>query len=216
MKNMLLINFKTYKQGSSINGLKIAKICDQLSKKYNKEILIAVQSMDIYKISKSVKTKVLAQHIDPIEAGRNTGFIEANDVKKDGAYGTILNHSEHKLKFNDLKKSFYYSKRAGLKVVICAATPNEVKKVARLKPDYIAIEPPELIAGKISVSKANPNIIKNSVNSTRIPVLCGAGIKDAEDVRIALSLGAKGILVASGVLLSKNKKKSIEDIIKFL
>lgn len=216
MKNMLLINFKTYKEGSSNNGLKLAKICDEIAKKKKKDILIAVQSSDIYKISKSVRINVLAQHIDPIEPGRNTGFIEASDVKKDGAYGTILNHSEHKLKFNDLKRSFYYSKKAGLKVIICAATPSEVKKVAILKPDYIAIEPPALIGGNISVSKANPNIIKNSVKLTKIPVLCGAGIKDSEDVRIAISLGAKGILVASGIVLSKNKKKSVEELIKNL
>ncbi len=214
MENLILINFKDYKEASFNNGLRLAKICEKVAKKYKKKIWVAVEAPDIYRISKNVDIKVLAQHIDPVEPYRNTGFIEANDLRLNGAYGTLLNHSEHKLKFNDLKKAVLMAKKAKLKIVICAATPNEVNKIKKLKPDYIAIEPPELIAGKISVSKAKPEVITNSVKLTKIPVLCGAGIKTKQDVEKAIKLGAKGILVSSGVVLSRNKTKILTEIAK--
>jgi triosephosphate isomerase len=45
-------------------------------------------------------------------------------------------------------------------------------------------------------------------------VLCGAGIKSENDVRRAMELGAKGILVASGVVKAKDIEKSMENLIK--
>jgi triosephosphate isomerase (TIM) len=214
MKNLIIVNFKDYKQSSSNNGLKLAKICEQVSKAYKKEVWIAVEAPDIYNISKHVKIKVIAQHIDPVEAYRNTGFIEPGDIKKSGAYGTLLNHSEHKLKFESLKKAVNLAKKNKLKVIICASTPKEVSIVKKLNPDYIAIEPPELIAGEISVSKAKPEIIRNSVKLTKIPILCGAGIKNKDDVEKAIELGARGILVSSGIVLNKNPRKALSDMIK--
>ena len=65
----------------------------------------------------------------------------------------------------------------------------------------IAVEPPELIGGDISVSKAGPEIIERAVDFVgKNQVLVGAGIRDLEDVTIALKLGACGVLVASGVV----------------
>jgi len=46
------------------------------------------------------------------------------------------------------------------------------------------IEPPELVAGKISVSKAQPKLIEQIGKKLRYPFLVGAGIKNAEDVKI--------------------------------
>ena len=214
MKNLMLVNFKDYKEASSDRAVKLARICYDVGRKHKKEIWGAVQASDIFRVSRKVKIKVLAQHIDPVEAYRSTGFVEATDVKKNGAYGTLLNHSEHKLNFNDLRKAVQMARRAKLKIIICAASPNEVKKVKTLKPDYIAIEPPELIAGNISVSRAKPEVITKSVKLTRIKVLCGAGIKTKEDVEKAIRLGAKGILVSSGIVLIKSPRKVLEDFAK--
>lgn len=214
MKNIILVNFKDYKEASSEKAVKLARICDDVRRKYKKEIWAAVQVSDIFRVSSKMKIRVLAQHIDPVEAYRSTGFVEATDVKKNGAYGTLLNHSEHKLKFDNLRKAVQMARKAKLKIIICAATPNEVKKVKALRPDYIAIEPPELIAGNISVSRAKPEVITKSVKLTKIKVLCGAGIKTKEDVEKAIELGAKGILVSSGVVLSKNPRKVLEDFAK--
>ena len=44
-------------------------------------------------------------------------------------------------------------------------------------------------------------------------MLCGAGIKTAIDAAKAIELGAKGILVASGIVCAKNPEKAIKELL---
>jgi triosephosphate isomerase len=216
MKPILLINFKTYEEGTWGKALKLAKASEELANE-DVEIVLAVQPVDVGKISENVRIPVFSQHVDPIVYGSNTGWILPESVKSAGATGTLLNHSERQIDFERLKKSVGRCKEIGLRIVICADTPGKVKEVASLKPDYIAIEPPELIGGDISVSKAKPEIITESIekaNPFGIPVLCGAGVKNREDVNKAKELGAKGILVASGVVKAENPEEAIRDLLE--
>lgn len=96
------------------------------------------------------------------------------------------------------------AKEFGLRTVICTtnAPPTTVAGAA-LNPDYVAIEPPELIGSGIPVSKADPDIVSSSVKAVTkinqaVKVLCGAGISKGEDLKTALDLGSKGVLLASG------------------
>jgi len=211
MRPLYIINFKTYKEGTGRNAFRLAKVCDKFGR--HARIIICVQAADIC-VSKRISIPVFAQHIDPVEQGQTTGYITAEDIKSDGAKGTLLNHSEHKLKFEDLKKAIAICKKKKLITVACASTPAEAKKISALKPDYIAIEPPELIGGKVSVSEARPEVITKAIKAVgNIPVLCGAGIHKREDVKKAFQLGAKGILVASAVVKARNPEKVIRELI---
>jgi triosephosphate isomerase len=215
MKPILLVNLKTYEQGTGENALKIAKAADSLANN-EVEIVLAVQPADIKMISDSVKIPVFSQHTDPIKYGSNTGWILPESVKSAGAAGTLLNHSERQINLETIRNSIARCRELGLRIVVCADTPDKAKEVASLKPDYIAIEPPELIGGDISVSKAKPEVITESVENVEpfgIPVLCGAGVKNKEDVKKAKELGAKGILVASGVVKSENPEGAIRDLL---
>ena len=219
MKPVLVINFKTYEQGTGKKGLKIAKIADKIAKKEKANIIICVQFTDLYMISKAVKIPVYAQHIDPINYGSNTGWILPESIKKAGAKGTLLNHSEHKIKSKILNDSINRCKEIGLKTLVCANTPKKAREIARLNPNFIAIEPPELIGGDVSVSEAKPQVISKGVNyvkkiNPKIPLLVGAGIKTTEDVKKSIELGAKGVLVASGILKAKNPERAIINLIK--
>ncbi len=91
------------------------------------------------------------------------------------------------------------------------------KRVALLNPDAIAIEPPELIGSGISVSTAQPEIVSGAVEAVHtinpdVKVLCGAGITNGEDASAALDLGAKGILVASGVVKAEDPYKALLEL----
>ena len=49
-------------------------------------------------------------------------------------------------------------------------------------PDYVAVEPPELIGGDISVTTADPTIVSGTAAAVReiskqVGILCGAGVK---------------------------------------
>ncbi len=97
------------------------------------------------------------------------------------------------------------AREAGLLQVVCVDKVDRGQAVAPLKPDVIAIEPPELIGTGIPVSKARPEVVSGAVEAVHsinsdIKVLCGAGITSGEDVNAAMKLGAEGVLVASGVV----------------
>lgn len=208
---IIIINFKNYDTATGKTALKLAKICDKVAKDTGASIAIAVQAADIYKIAKSVGIPVLAQHIDPIAYGSYTGHILAESVKEAGAVGTLLNHSEHQLDEKTLENSIAAAKRAGLVTIVCADTEHKAAEVAKFSPDMIAVEPPELIGGDISVSTAKPEVISNAVENVHriapITVLCGAGVKNGADIKKSIELGAKGVLLASGITKVKQPKR---------
>ena len=98
--------------------------------------------------------------------------------------------------------------------IVCAQDPQEVIEISALEPDFIAIEPPELIGSGRAVSKENPAIITKSIQAAglRSSIICGAGISDRDDVSRAMELGSRGILVASGVIKATPWEKKITEL----
>jgi triosephosphate isomerase len=218
-KNILLINFKAYQTSIGKNALKIAREIEKakIESGTDVEIGIAVQPTDI-RLFSDLELAVFSQHIDPIEFGAHTGSIIPEAVYEAGAVGSLINHSEKQLNLDVIEKTVKRAKETNLIQVVCASTPKMAGAVASMYPDFIAIEPPELIGGEISVSVAQPEIITDTINAVHevhehLPVLCGAGVKNAKDVSIALELGAKGILVASGITKAKDPKLATMDLI---
>ena len=213
---LIIVNFKTYESATGKNAEKLAKICEKVAKQTKINIAVAVQDADIYRVSHTVKIPVLSEHMDPIGYGAHTGHILPEDIKANGATGSLLNHSEDRFKIDDLEKSLDIAKKLNLSTVVCASSDDVAESVATFKPDFIAIEPPELIGGDISVSTAKPEIITNTVKKvnkvSKIPVLCGAGIKTRGDVEKAISLGAKGILIASAITKSSNPGAILKEL----
>tara|TARA_Y100000310_G_C20688999_1_gene820976 strand:+ start:1541 stop:2182 length:642 start_codon:yes stop_codon:yes gene_type:complete len=213
MKPFMLINFKTYKKGSGKSSLEVAKACQKVNGKVN--MAIAVQAADIYKISKSVNIPVYAQHIDDIEYGSHTGWLLPEDIKEAGAAGTLLNHSEHRIPHKTIKKLVDRARKLKLKVIICAKNVSEGATLAKFKPDYIAVEPPELIGSKTkSVCTSKPGLIATCVKKIKAPLLVGAGVKSSQDVKVGMQLGAKGVLLASDVMKAKNPLKELKELVQ--
>ncbi len=213
MKPFILINFKAYEEGSGKKAVEVAKAAESAAGK-GADVAVAVQAADIMRVSESVKIPVFAQHIDPVGYGSHTGATLAATVKDAGAFGTIVNHSEKRLEISDIEKCINLAKDAGLSVVACAPDSKVAEAISVFGPDFIAVEPPELISGNISVSEAKPALIEESVKLVKrinpsIPVLVGAGIKTQADARKAVELGASGILVASGVMKAKDPQEEI-------
>ncbi len=215
---LILINFKSYLQGTGENALKLATVCKQLSQKYDAEITIAPQDADIFRISSQVKIPIFAQSIEPIQPGPHTGHELALAAKDAGAIGTLINHSENRMTVEDIGKSVEIAKKNGLKAVVCIPNEKILKQVAEFKPDFIAYEVPELIGTGRSISKVMPDSVRtfvkilSDINLNIVP-LCGAGISDGKDVKVALELGTKGVIVASAVVQSKNPEKVLKDMI---
>ena len=61
---LILVNFKTYTQGSGKEALKLAKICERVMENTNVCIAVATQAVDLRMISTQTNIPLLAQHID--------------------------------------------------------------------------------------------------------------------------------------------------------
>lgn len=207
MKPEIIINLKTYKQGK-----KVIELVKKISK-VNKKIIIGVQATDIFAVSRKVQNPIYVQHVDYQKPGRNTGFVLPEAVKASGAKGIFLNHSEHKLSFDVIKKTVKRCREVGLKVAIFAGSLNEAIKIKKLKPDYLIYEPPELVGGDVSVSKAKPGLIKKISEKLKYDFIVGAGIKTNEDLKIATKLGAKGIALSSAITKSRNPNKVLRELL---
>lgn len=206
---LLLIGFKTYIQATGKNALKLAKIAKEVSEKTGICIVSIPQFTDIATITRQVGTPVFAQHIDPIEPGSFTGHVLPEAVKEAGAVGTLLNHSEKKLRLSEIKVAIRRAREVGLISCVCTDNPRVSTVVAGFNPDMILIEHPELIGTGRAVSKVKPEIIAKTLESVKrvnpkIHVICGAGITKGEDVVAALDLGMAGVGAGSAIVKAPN------------
>lgn len=214
---VIIVNFKTYEQGIGCRAVELARICDKVASDTGKSIAVSVSPVDVGKVSEAVSIPVLSEHMDPEEFGSHTGKVLAADLKENGASGTLLNHSEDRYRMDVLEQAVVHARKTGLISVVCANNSEMAEAIAAWQPDFIAVEPPELIGGKVSVSSARPEVISEAVEKVKriddnVKVLCGAGVHTREDVRKALKLGSTGVLLASGVVKSDDPEGELKDL----
>jgi len=215
---MFIINCKNYEEISGDKIIKFVKTAESISKKYKIKVAVSPPQHLVGLVANS-SIPIFAQHIDDSKIGSTTGFIIPELLKKSKVKGSLINHSEHRISSKEIEKLVSKLKELKMTSILCVKDVAEVKKYVKLNPDYIAIEPPELIGSGKAVSKEKPDLIskaaeavKNAKNNTKL--LCGAGIVSGEDVSKAIELGSKGILVASGIVKSKNWNSIMSEFAK--
>ena len=218
-KPLIVLNFKTYAESMGEKALLMAKYCEEVSIGSGVEIIACPQTPDIFRVAGLVKIPVFAQHIDSVGAGSYTGHITADCILCAGAKGTLINHSERRILLSEIDSAIQSAKKAGLVTIVCTNNIAVSSAAAALSPDFVAVEPPELIGSGIPVSKANPEIVSGSLRAVKkinpnVKVLCGAGISTGDDVAAAIGLGAQGVLLASGVIKAKDQKAALFDLVK--
>ena len=215
MKRPLIINFKNYEEVSADKAIKLAESARQVAEKLKIEIVVAPPQPVLALIAKNIQIPVICQHVDNEKMGPSTGFVVPEIAKSYGAVGSLINHSEHRMKMSSISSLVERMRKLGMASIVCAQEPHEVVEISTLQPDFIAIEPPELIGSGRAVSKENPAIITKSVQGaagSRSSVICGAGITDKADVAKAMELGSQGILVASGIVKANSWEKKITEL----
>ena len=214
MKRPLIINFKNYEEVSADKAIKLAESARHVAEKLRIEIVVAPPQPVLALIAKSVQIPVICQHVDTEKMGPSTGFVVPEMAKSYGAVGSLINHSEHRIDMSSIRSLVERMRKIGMASIVCAQEPHEVVEISTLHPDFIAIEPPELIGSGRAVSKENPAIITKSVQGagSRSSVICGAGITDKDDVAKAMELGSQGILVASGIVKADSWERKITEL----
>ena len=215
-KPLIVVNFKTYQSASGESAEQLAKVMEQFVNR-NYRMIAVVSAFDLSSIStNSDELEVWSQHLDPVGKGSHTGWLEPDLAIQRGAVGTIINHAEHKVTLEHVKDLMAMLPE-NFPICACAADVDEAIALAKLGPTFIAVEPPELIGGEISVTSADPSIVSNTVTAVKstnpnVRVLCGAGVKNGADVKMAIELGAEGVLLASGVTKASDVNSVLDDL----
>ncbi|NUN11250.1 triose-phosphate isomerase [Candidatus Micrarchaeota archaeon] len=207
----VFLNFKAYKESAVPNSEKLVSAALGF-----KNVFICPQQQELLFLRKKFpKAKIFAQDCESNEFGAFTGSIGLTQLKSIGVNGSLLNHSERKKPFNELKKIILEANKIGFKLVVCVDSLSEAKKIIELRPWAIAFEPPELIGSGKSVSTHEPVLVKkfiNLVGGKSIPLI-GAGVSNHSDFVESIALGAEGVLLASAFVKSKNPKKWLKEFV---
>ncbi|WP_226006574.1 triose-phosphate isomerase [Natrinema salinisoli] len=210
----VLVNLKTY----PCDPVDVAAAVRDVNETTDARLAVAPQAAHIERVAET-GAETWAQHVDSIEHGSNTGHTLAESVADAGAAGTLINHSERRLKLADIDGAVRAAERADLETVVCANNPAQIGAAAALGPDAVAVEPPALIGTGTPVSQADPEVVEGAVEAasnvdSEVSVLCGAGISTGDDVVAAGELGAEGVLLASGVAKADDPKAALEDLVE--
>ena len=216
---LVVVNFKTYESAHGVAAEELALIMGQIET--DARMIAVVSAFDLSAVvSMAPNLEIWTQHLDPINFGSNTGWLHPETAIQRGAKGTLINHAEHKVSIEHIAM-LLDSVPEGFTVCACAADIDEARALSALQPDYVAVEPPGLIGGEISVTTADPEIVSGTARAIReiskdVGILCGAGIKNGQDVVKAIELGTSGVLLASGVTKVKDAKSALEDLVSKL
>lgn len=218
---IVILNYKTYLESSGENALELARALKSASEESGITMVAAPQAADIYRIQDQISLPIFAQHIDPIAPGGHTGSNLIETLIEAGISGSLINHSENRMKLADIDEVIQLCKQNDIESCVCTNNIATSKAIATFSPDAVAVEPPELIGTGIPVSQAQPDVVEDSVKGVKsinkkIKVLCGAGISTGDDMKAAMDLGADGVLLASGIVKAENPKEALLDLVSKL
>ncbi len=207
---------KAYLYGKE--ALKLARVANRMSAKYNVQVIFTPQYVDIPILARATKNLlVFAQHMDSLPVGRGVGSVLPEAVKAAGAVGVLLNHAEKKLSLDELERTIRRADEVGLASMACADNLEEAVLVARMRPNIIIAESPDLIG--VGKRLANDHQSIAEINGAiwaidpEIRVLHGAGISCGQDVYDIISAGAQAAGSTSGILKADNPFVMVDEMI---
>ncbi len=221
MAPLIVVNFKTYASAQGEAAVSLAKAMAEVDETTDATMVAVVSAFDLNAVKAAAPNlEVWTQHLDPIGWGSNTGWLHPETAIGYGATGSIINHAEHKVDLGHVEK-LLAQLPDDFPVCACAADIEEAKALAAISPTFIAVEPPELIGGDISVTTADPGIVSGTAEAVKaanpnVRVLCGAGVKNGADVAKAIELGTEGVLLASGVTKANDPSAVLRDLVSQL
>lgn len=215
---MIVVNFKIYQETFKEGFLKLTKICQKVVKETGVKIVVVASPLHVDRIYRETGEKPMVSHVDAFFEGRHTGAISPLACQELGVRGSLLNHSEKPLKLGTLASTLAILPE-GFESIVCISSLGQTERfLKRIRPTYLAYEPKYLIANKEkSVASERLEALKKVVeiaSGRGVRVLAGAGVKSRKDIEAVLSVGGKGVLLSSEVVLSSNPEGVLLDLTK--
>ena len=216
---LVVVNLKTYETAHGAAAEDLARAI--ASVETDARVVVVVSAFDLAAVvAAAPDLEVWCQHLDPVGFGSFTGWLHPSTAVERGASGTLINHAEHKVSIEHVAM-LLDTVPESFTVCACAADIEEARALTALQPAFVAVEPPELIGGDISVTTADPSIVSGTAAAVReisdeVGILCGAGVKNGADVAAAIELGTEGVLLASGVTKADDPTAVMAELVSSL
>ena len=216
-RRVFVINLKNYAEIMGESALLLATTAELVSAQVDVDIIVAPPVPSLAAIAEKVSIPIISQKVDDSVEGKSTGAVIPEALSAWGCAGSLINHAEARIPLDSISRLVPRMKSLNLISCVCVQKADELVSVAASGPEYIAVEPPELIGTGVSVSRARPELVSDSVRAAERAgyggkVLCGAGIVSGDDVKRAVELGAKGILVASSLVKADDWNAKMKEL----
>ncbi len=205
-------------RATGANAGKLIKELALAQKETRVPIIPVPHDLDIWMCREFWEGEIWAQHAD-FNGGTGKSPVETLKEWNGKISGVFLNHSEHKYDgYTLLSKVINQCNEYELKTLVFASSVDEIDKILEPKiiPTYIAYEPPELVGSlDTSVAKSKPKSIKEAADllkSQNIPLIVGAGVKDLDDVKKSIEMGAVGVAVSSAIIHAEDVKAKVLEL----
>src|SRR3989338_1292345 len=209
---MIFLSLKTYQEATGQAVINLLSSVKKVSRETGIPIIAVAQATDIYRIRKELDIEVWAQHVDPIDPGKNTGWISPYSVKEVGATGVLINHSEHKVREEVIVETIKKARQYNLKIILIGQTVEMIKKFDSFDIDFLSFEKEDLIASPVSMIDQQEEAIKDLVKIVKHPLIIGAGINDGEDTKKSKAAGAIGVLMATYFVTAPNPEQKLREL----
>lgn len=212
----IVVNYKHYREATGTFAIEMLNTLKNADKRESVLIGHALGAVDLHLSKDYTDLNIFSQHVDDVSFGAFTGKISMESLMEIGIKGSLLNHSENRIKESSIEETVGRSRKMEFDIMLCVESKEEAVKYSKLEPSFIAYEPPELIGGDISVTSAKPDIVSDVVaicEKSNVNVIVGAGVKNGNDVRKSIELGAVGVLISSGVIKSSDPLDTLNSLI---
>lgn len=209
------IGVKNYIYGDDV--LALAKAADAAALRYDIDVLFIAPYVDIRRIAENCENLIVfAPYMDTLRPGRGIADVLPEAISAAGAKGVVLNHCERPMSISAMKETIERANELSLLTFACADSIAETKAVSQLHPDIINPEPSELIG---SGTPSGPAFVREVTAAVKhiddtILVEQAAGISSGKQVYDLILAGAEGCGASSGIFLSDDPRRMVEEMIR--
>lgn len=210
---LFTVSPKTYLLGDE--SIEAARLADRLAAGREHSIFWTAPVPELCAVAKSLGHVIpTAQHADLVGDGKGMGLTPLESLQAAGVKAVFLNHTAHPLPVDQLSATIDRARELGILTIVAADSVTESKAVAAMNPDVVLCEPSSLvgtghtsddayIADTIAAVRAiNPDIV----------IMEGAGIRNGDDVRRLVSLGAQGTGISSALAITEDREALLTEL----
>lgn len=204
---------KTYLLGDE--SIEAAHLADRLAAGREHSIFWTAPVPELCAVAKSLENAIpTAQHADLVGDGKGMGLTPLESLQAAGVKAVFLNHTAHPLPVDRLSATIDRARELGILTIVAADSVTESKAVAAMNPDVVLCEPSSLVG---TGHTSDDSYIADTIAAVRainpdIVIMEGAGIRNGDDVRRLVSLGAQGTGISSALAITEDREALLTEL----